>query len=273
MRNTSASASSLGGVAETSLIPLYFRALESREANPIVVDPAAVAIVERLHYDFSTIDTSGPDRVFAMMRARQFDRCARAFLTGHPCATVVDLGCGLDTRFGRVDNGTMRWCGIDLPAVVDCRRALLHDGDRCRVLSSSILDFTWMDQVRGDLDGPPLVMAEGVFVYLGAGQVRALVAALAKTFPGSQLVFDAMSPLFVWIHNRQAILKRVDVRLGWGLARAGELETWGPNIRLLDCWSYFDDPEPRLGRLAWLRRVPGVRHGNLVVRYQLGEER
>ncbi len=264
---------SFTGVGETSLIPLYFRALESREANPIIVDPVAVEIVERLHYDFSAIDTAGPDRVFAMMRARQFDRCARAFLARHPRATVVDLGCGLDTRFARVDNGTMRWCGIDLPAVVECRRALLHDGDRCGVLSSSILDFTWMDQVRGDLDGPPLVMAEGVFVYLEGGQVRALVAALGNGFPGSQLVFDAMSPFFVWIHNREAMLKRLDVRLRWALKRPGELETWGPNIRLLDYWSYFDDPEPRLGRLAWLRRVPGVRHGNLVVRYQLGEER
>ncbi len=77
-------AAPLAGVSETSLIPLYFRAMESREADPMIMDRAAVDVVDRLGYDFSDIDAEGPDRVFAMMRARQFDRYTRAFVANHP---------------------------------------------------------------------------------------------------------------------------------------------------------------------------------------------
>jgi O-methyltransferase involved in polyketide biosynthesis len=36
---------------------------------------------------------------------REFDRLARAFLAEIPDGVIVDLGCGLDTRFERVDDG------------------------------------------------------------------------------------------------------------------------------------------------------------------------
>jgi methyltransferase (TIGR00027 family) len=258
------------GVSESSLIPLYFRAVESQAADPMIVDPVAVEIVDRLAYDFSTIDANGADRVFAIMRARQFDRYARAFLAKNRDAVVVDLGCGLDTRFARVDNGAMEWFGIDLPNVIECRRTLLKEGVRCHLVASSLLDSRWMDLLPDDAGRARLFLAEGVFMYLEGREVRSLVKALAERFPGSALVFDGMSPLFVWLHNRQAILRRLDVLLRWGLRNPREPETWAPNVRLLDCWSYFDEPERRLGRLAWLRYVPGVRMGNVIVRCEIG---
>ncbi len=264
-----ATAPSLAGVAETSLIPLYFRALESRAADPIIVDPLAVALVERLAYDFSAVDADGPDRVFAMMRARYFDRRVRRFLRDHPDGTVIDLGCGLDTRFARVDNGSMEWYGVDLPPVIECRRTLLPEGDRHHLLPYSLLDFRWMDALNRDGARGRLFLAEGVFMYLDGRDVKTLIATLAQRFGGAELVFDATSPLFAWLHNRQATLKRLDVRLRWSLRRAREPERWASNVRLLHCWSYFDEPEPRLGRVAWLRYVPGVRSGNVIVRYRI----
>jgi O-methyltransferase involved in polyketide biosynthesis len=36
----------------------------------------------------------------------------------HPEGLVVNLGAGLDTRFYRLDNGTITWIDIDLPEVV-----------------------------------------------------------------------------------------------------------------------------------------------------------
>ena len=45
--------SALSQISATLLIPLYFRALESKEAAPIVFDPQASSIVQRLDFDFS----------------------------------------------------------------------------------------------------------------------------------------------------------------------------------------------------------------------------
>jgi O-methyltransferase involved in polyketide biosynthesis len=49
------------------------------------------------------------------------DRALKAYLTDEPQATVVNLGCGFDTTFQRVDNGTMRWIDLDLPDVIELR--------------------------------------------------------------------------------------------------------------------------------------------------------
>ena len=92
-------------MSQTLLIPLWARAVEQREAEPLVVDPVAVAMVERIDYDWRRIRLSLGDLVQCVVRLREFDRFVRDFLVRHPAATVVHLGCGLDARFQRVDNG------------------------------------------------------------------------------------------------------------------------------------------------------------------------
>ncbi len=103
-----------------------------------------------------------------MMRARQFDRFGLGFLKEHPAGTVVDIGCGLDTRFGRLDNGQMHWVGLDLPEVIELRRSLLPATARSCLIGCSALDFTWMDEVS-----PPVIfLAEGLLVYFMEEDVR-----------------------------------------------------------------------------------------------------
>lgn len=76
------------------------------------------------------------DRVGIVLRTREFDRYARDFLTRHPVAVVVHIGCGLDCRFERVDNGTVAWYDLDLPEVIALRRKLIGDeGARYHLLS------------------------------------------------------------------------------------------------------------------------------------------
>jgi O-methyltransferase involved in polyketide biosynthesis len=98
----------LTGVAETSLIPLHVRAAESRRPDALLKDEKAVALVERSKADFAFIDAlklDEGDRVTLVLRNREFDRHARGFMAQHPRAAVVHIGCGLDARFDRVDDG------------------------------------------------------------------------------------------------------------------------------------------------------------------------
>ena len=48
----------LSGVAETLLIPLYFRAQETQRPDVLVKDEQAAALVKQLDYDFSRDQTS-----------------------------------------------------------------------------------------------------------------------------------------------------------------------------------------------------------------------
>jgi O-methyltransferase involved in polyketide biosynthesis len=95
---------------------------------------------------------------------RHIDRTIHQFLGEHPWATIVNLGCGLDTTFERVDNGKLLWYDLDLPDVVELRSHYIEQGPRRRFIASSILDEAWMDSL--DSAVPTLFIAGGVLYYL-----------------------------------------------------------------------------------------------------------
>jgi O-methyltransferase involved in polyketide biosynthesis len=61
-------------VAETLLFPLYTRALEAKLPTPLVRDEKAVALVERIDYDFSRLKLQAHDLATTIMRLREFDQ-------------------------------------------------------------------------------------------------------------------------------------------------------------------------------------------------------
>ena len=122
----------LSGVQKTLLLPLWGRAVESGKAHPLLVDPAAVAIVTALPYDFAAMarNLDPITRLSWIARSLHIDRTIRAFLDLHPAAAIVHLGCGLDTTFERVVNCQLHWFDLDLPDVTALRRRLVPEGER-----------------------------------------------------------------------------------------------------------------------------------------------
>jgi O-methyltransferase involved in polyketide biosynthesis len=270
----------LSGVAETLLMTLYIRAMESQRPDALIKDEKAVALVTQMSYDFDRIrqvKMDDDDKVGVILRNREFDRYARDFLARHPQAVVVHIGCGLDSRFERVcseqpDNGQVEWYDLDLPEVIDLRRKFIGDeGKRYHLLAGSAFDSAWLDKVSAHRQRPFLFMAEGVLMYFEEAQVKSLVLALRDHFPGAELVFDAFSPFLIRANNLRMAISGFGVRYHWGLGRGQELESWGDGIRLLDEWGYFDRPEPRLDHIRWMRHIPLLARVMRVYHYRLGE--
>lgn len=266
----------LSGVAETLLIPLYIRALESQRTDALLKDEKAVALVTQMASAFAAIKQikmDENDRVALILRNREFDRYARDFLTRHPQATVVHFGCGLDSRFDRVDNGQVEWYDLDLPEVIVWRRKFIGtEGGRYHFLAGSAFDNAWPDRVSGH---PPfLFLAEGVFMYFEEAQIKALVLTLRDRFPGAELVFDAFSPFLVRMNNFRFRISRtkLSARYYWGLKHGQDLEGWGDGIDLIDEWFPFDRPEPRLARVQWLRHIPLLARVMGIYHYRLGNK-
>jgi len=261
-------APNLQGVARTLLVPLACRAIESLRADAIIHDPRAVEVYNALggSRDF-LMGMSGHDLFATAMRVRQFDTFARAFLAKNPGGLVVDIGCGLDTRFDRLDDGQMAWLGVDLPEVIELRRQWLPDSARRKTIPKSMLDLTWLDEVAR-LNKPVIFLAEGVFPYFSTGNVRPLVMAMAEGFPAGELAFDALSPLMAWIHNRtSSVLKRSGTSVRWDAKNPTELEAWG--LCLLERWGYFDKSEPRLGGADLIRFIPPLANATYILHYRL----
>jgi len=265
----------LSGVSETLLITLYLRAMESQRPDALIKDENAVALVNRMSYDFDRvrqIPLTGANKLVIILRNREFDRFARNFLGHCPDAVAVHIGCGLDARFERVDNGLVDWYDLDLPHVIALRRKLIGDeGERYHLLGCSVLDDAWLEAMEAHRQRPFLFLAEGVFMYFQEAQVKSLVLTLRERFPGAELVFDAYSPLHVWVHNLQTSLSMIDLRVHWGLWRGQEIESWGDGIRLLDEWGFFDLHEPRLAHIRWARHLDLLIRTLRIYHFQLGK--
>ena len=252
----------LGGIAETLLIPLYLRARESQRPDALLKDEKAVALVTQMGNAFSRvkqIKMDEGDQTVLVLRNREFDRYARDFLTRYPEAVVVHIGCGLDSRFERVDNGRVEWYDLDLPEVIELRRKFIgSEKARYHFLAGSMFDSQWPTTVSIHRQRSFLFLAEGVFMYFEKEQVKSLILMLRDRFPGAELVFDAFSPFLVRANNFRFRISRtkISARYHWGLKRGKDLENWGNGIHLLDEWFPFDRPEPRLAHVQWIRHIP-----------------
>jgi O-methyltransferase involved in polyketide biosynthesis len=267
----------LSGVPETLLIPLYIRALESKRPDALIKDEKAVALVKQMDYDFSRmtkIHMDEDDQLTIILRNREFDRQARVFLDKHPEAVIVHIGCGLDSRFERVDNGKVDWFDLDLREVIELRRKYLgNENPRHHYLPFSVFDDSWIKAMDNQPQKPVLFLAEGVFVYFEKALVKSLVLTLRDNFPGAELIFDAFSPYLTWANNLRFKLSsaKFGVRYPWGLSRGKDVEKWGSEITLLDEWFPFDKIEPRTTHIQWIRHIPLLAKVIGIYHFQLGK--
>lgn len=227
-----------------------------------------------MNYDFSRIlaKIDEETRVALVLRNREFDHYARDFLARYQEVVIIHIGCGLDARFERVDNGQVEWYDLDLPEVIVLRQKLIGgEVARYHFLGCSVLDSAWLDAVSVHRQRPILFLAEGVLMFFEEAQVKSLVLMLKEHFPGAELVFDAFSPFFVWANNRRVARTKFGALCHWGLKRGKDLERWGDGICLLDEWFPFTRPEPRLSRVQWVRYIPLLAKTTGVFHYRLGK--
>lgn len=224
-------------VQETLVIPLYARKMCSETYPALYRDETAVRLINEIDYDFSELErkSRGVMQQFGILEAamRQSDLAyeVQSYLKSHPCAAVVNLGCGLDSTGRHCDNGSCKIYNIDLPDVIGVRNELLPAGEREENIPCDINDTAWFDKI--DASGGAVFFAAGVFYYFLKEQVRALVRAMADAFPGSVLVFDAA--------NEKAVKLM--------------LKTWLKAAKIRDVGAYFAVSDAKRELSVWDSRL------------------
>ncbi|HET7838803.1 MAG TPA: diguanylate cyclase, partial [Rectinemataceae bacterium] len=246
----------LGAVQETLMMPLWGRAHETRKALPLLRDEAAAAIVEGIDYDFTRIAkrVNPLSRAGWIARAIYFDEAIRSFLREHERAAVVNLGCGLDTSFDRVDDGKAHWYELDLPDVIDLRRRFIAEVERRVFIADSALGSAWYDRI--EKGSSVLILIAGVIYYFEEAELRCLFREIRRRLGRAELIFDYASKRGMRAANRSVIGKAGmgdEARLKWGIDELRELEAWDCGLRILDDRPIFRDhrkrypPSRRLG--------------------------
>ena len=232
----------LGHVQKTLFLPLWGRAVESKKRHPLLVDETAVRIIEQVDYDFASIAQKMDElsQIAWVKRSQICDQVIRRFLTHYPTGTVVNLGCGLDTTFERIDNGQVRWYDLDLPDVMMLRRQFIQESDRRYFIAASFLESAWLTELT--VEGNVLFMAAGLFYYFKAEEIKGFILRLLDSYPGCELLFDVSSPLGIRVANKKVVESAgLDEKsyLTWGLHNKQELLVWDPRIKLLGTHYYF----------------------------------
>ena len=253
-------------VQETLLIPLYGRKMCSELYPTLYRDETAIRLINQVDYDFSAL----AEKVNSLMQRFGFLEVAmrqrnlawevRDYLSTHPNAAVVNLGCGLDAAARACDNGTCRIYNLDFPDVIAVRDELLPAGEREQNIPCDLNDTAWFEKI--DASEGAVFFAAGVFYYFLTEQVRALVGAMARAFPGGKLVFDAANQkavklmLKTWI--KDAEIKNVGAYFAVSDA-ARELSPWAEGMRVSSrgyMLGYHDLKDPSVsGFFRFLARV------------------
>jgi len=240
----------LGPVQETLLIPLLGRAVETQKGSGLIQDEKAVEIVDALDYDFSKWEKSRA-LAGATLRTRLFDQSVQSFLLEHPTGTVIEIGCGLNTRFERLDNGTAQWFDLDLPDSLALRRQFFQDQPRRTMLEASVLETDWMEAVAAT-GGPWCFISEAVIIYLEPAQARKAIAQIASRFPGAWLLTDTTAQRMVDNQSTHDAMKYMaqESWFRWGCDDPHEIESWG-NLRLVQSRTFLDAGPELMRHAPW----------------------
>lgn len=160
----------LNGSAETMLQSFYARAMWSRNPKNKFRDVKAEEIVDKLDYDFSKAENDAAMSSGVIARTYVFDELVSSFIKENPNCTVVNIACGLDTRFYRMDNSEITWYNLDLPETIEVRDSVYHESGRVSTIGCSAYDPAWAEKIQ--VRGKMLFIIEGLSMYLTEEQVR-----------------------------------------------------------------------------------------------------
>ncbi len=238
-----------GTIESTMLGPLYARAKYGAIYPEILKDPQAEIFLKQVyemypdqHEEFAMLEKFMDE--FASLnflyRARKFDDEIRKFKSYHPSATIINLGCGLDTSDSRIGNKNLKWFQIDLPDGIAFREKLISPIPNSKNIAKSIFDYSWFEDIEFDEKTGVLILAAGLFNYFQEEQLKNFCHNLATHFKGATLLFDIPSVLL------KKILNRKYKRLGYqgadhefGLGNPKTILKWSNAIKAISCTIFF----------------------------------
>lgn len=220
----------LSGVNETMLVPVYARALESKKKKPAFYDETAVRVIDSLDYEFQKHGKSKMNMWGCAARTMILDREAAAYIGAHPDCSVINMACGLDGRFSRVDNGILEWYNIDFEDVMEIRKKIIPANARVLEISSSVLDFAWIEKIKNKKH--VLVIAEGFLMYLKEEEVQNLFEKISVSFKHSTLLLELMSKWMVKNQKVHDTIKLTTAVFLWGVEATEEFARLCPMYKM-----------------------------------------
>lgn len=275
----------LNEVSETAFLTLQCHALDAQSRRPYLNDTSAIQTMNILRPHFAESERSLHKNLLknnvksnliahTALRAKKYDQYIRDFLDKLPEAAVINIGCGLDNRFERVDNGQISFYDLDLPDIINIKRQIFPEKNRYSQIPQSVFEFDWMDRIKNE---HVILVAEGVFMYCREGDVKSLFFKLQEKLKNPEIVFEVFSSKWLsgWRKSITEFKLKKELKFGegasyqFGIADSDAIESWGKGMKLLDEWSYLDSEQLNSGMMKLMRKNEAMRKVQWTVHYKL----
>jgi O-methyltransferase involved in polyketide biosynthesis len=242
----------LSQVSRTAILLLICRAVEAEKNKLGFNDPMAGLCLERLMSIASVEEKrwitrrkrmyegiQARDAKAGVRRMKAFDNAVHRFIADNPKCTVINLACGLDTRFWRIENEKCRYIDLDLPEVIALKRELLRDHLGYELIGRSVIDTSWIDEATSNGNTGFLLLAEGLFMWIPPQDAVKVIKEIGERFDRSQLVLDMVPEKYtkgLWkslirLHSR--IDFGLDVSWDFGIKNPHDLEAYGNGLKVI----------------------------------------
>jgi methyltransferase (TIGR00027 family) len=261
-------------VAKTALFVAAVRARETERVDPLFNDRLSSLLAGPEGMAWLAASEADPASNYRRdsfpyleVRTRWFDDWARDAVATSGARQLVLLGAGMDTRAFRLrwPEGFKVW-EIDTPELFALKEARLHSagvraGCNRNAVEADLTSRSWVRMLQGrgfEKDQPTVWLAEGLFLYLTAVDVKQILRGAASiSTKGSFFGAEIISKELLQRRAQQwALRRRKDGGIPWVFAA--------------------DDPEELFRSSGWkvdrkvgaleaakaLRRLPGTRSGS-----------
>ncbi len=275
----------INDISETAFLTLQCHAIDAASEAPILNDKSAVETLNAFKGHFLKSGSALHKKLFqnkvkrnlvthTVLRAKKYDEYILKFIGQHPSATVVNIGCGLDNRFERINNGSLHFFDLDLPDIMDIKKQIFHEETNYHQISQSVFDLDWLEKIKTE---HVIIVAEGVFMYCHEQDVKRLFQALYERLNKPEIVFEVFNSKWLtsWRKKIMEFKLQKELKLGvgatfkFGIADSDEIETWNPAFRLIDDWSYLDSDELNSSVMRLFRNYDSFRKVQWTVHYEL----
>lgn len=168
-------------IADTLFITVYMRALDAQQKHPVLGDTNRLALMNQIDYPFEKYSgIKVLSRIGTCVRLKYIDNELENFIDTHKNIVVVNIGCGLDDRYSRIENTSEAiFYELDIPESIKLREELILTRKNQTLIPKSVFEIDWLDKLKEKHpDSNFIFIAEGVFMYFPEENVKSLLRAI-----------------------------------------------------------------------------------------------
>ena len=203
----------MNNVNKTLYIPLYGKAYVSKK-KLFLDDQKAEEIWESEGFSLKGKSKSKWLAYYMGVRSAVFDEWLKEQMALNPDATIIHIGCGMDSRVIRVGTNHHKWYDVDFADVIEERKRYYRQSDDYKMVGADVRESGWLEGIEGKT---AIVLMEGISMYMTVTEMRSLMVILGNHFDNLALLVDCYTTFAAKMSKHRNPINDVGVTRVYGI--------------------------------------------------------